>query len=173
MGQPLGRPPTVEPTEGEEELTEGEEEPTEGGEESTEGEGGSTATAALRGHLGRPLRQLPAGEPTEGGEEHTEGVKEPTATTPMEAIIHPGERVDSGTLKRLAHTSLPLFRSTLRSKASKKLAPSMGKATAAFRKLHLNFWPLAVRVCLQLPQHKIGVWSAAMMAGPEAAAVDW
>ena len=49
----------------------------------------------------------------------------------------------------------------------------MGKATAALRKLHVNLWPPAVMVPLQLPQHKIGVQSAAMMAGPEAAAVDW
>ena len=87
------RPPTVEPAESEEEPTEGEEEPTEGGEESTEGEGGSTAAAAQWGRLGRPPTVEPAEgeeEPTEGEEEPTEGVEEPTATTPMEAIVHPG-----------------------------------------------------------------------------------
>ena len=77
LGWPWGRPPTVEPAEGEEEPAEGEE-------ESTEGEGGSTAAAALRGRLERPLRRPPAGEPTEGEEEPTEGVEEPAATTPME-----------------------------------------------------------------------------------------
>ena len=91
----------------------------------------------------------------------------------MEAIVHPGGVADSGALKRLALTSLPLFRSTIRLKASKKLAPSMGKATAAFRKLHMNLWPPVVRVCLQLPQHKMGVQSAAMMTDPEATAWDW
>ena len=91
----------------------------------------------------------------------------------MEAILHPvgGGGADSGILKRLAHTSLPLFRSIMRLKTSKKSAPNMGKATAAFRKLHVNLWPPVVRVSLQLPQHNKGVQSAAMMAGPEAAAV--
>ena len=56
----------------------------------------------------------------------------------------------------------------MRSKASKKSAPNMGKATVAFRKLHVNLWPPAVRVRLQLPQHEMGVRSDAMMAGPEA-----
>ena len=62
----------------------------------------------------------------------------------------------------------------MRLNASKKSAPNMGKATAALRKLHVNFWPPAVMVRLQLPQHGIGVLSAATMAGPEpeAAAVD-
>ena len=60
----------------------------------------------------------------------------------------------------------------MRSKAAKKSAPNMGKATAALRKLHVNLWPPAVMVRLQLPQHGIGVRSAATMAGPEAAAVD-
>ena len=76
---------------------EGEEGSTEGVEESIEGEGGPTAAAALRGHLGWHLGRPPAGETTEGEEEPTEGEEVSAATSPMEAIVHPGGGADSGT----------------------------------------------------------------------------
>ena len=78
LGWPWGRPPTVGPTEGEEESADGEEEPTEGLEESTEGERGSTAAATLRGLLGRPFWRPSAGESADSEEEPTEGVEEST-----------------------------------------------------------------------------------------------
>ena len=57
-------------------------------------------------------------------------------------------------------------------KLQRKLAPMMGKATGANRKLKVNF---LVRVCtvhVRRPQHLSGVLLAVTMRGPVGAAAD-
>ena len=94
------------------------------------------------------------------------------ATTPIGAALQPAGGAAKGTGWRPGRYSRRRRKSTHKSKCSKKSAPSIGNATAAKRKFQLKWLPAACSVRLKLPQHLMGVRSAAIIVGPLAGLVE-